>query len=268
VLAPNIKLLEIEAPLIAAKAQPGQFVVLRIDEEGERVPLTIADARKADGVLVIVFQEVGKSTFHLGTLKPGDEIMDLIGPLGKPSEVEKFGTVACVAGGVGTPEMYPLARAMKAAGNHVIAIVGARTRELVIMESEMRAASDELLLTTDDGSYGRKGFVTEELKRLLSEGRKIDRVLAVGPVVMMRAVCKVTEPLKIPTVVSLNPIMLDATGMCGVCRCEVGGQTKFACVDGPEFDGHQVDFDLLIARQKNYLTEEKQSLDAWRAGGK
>jgi len=246
---------------------------LRIHEEGERIPLTIADTRPEEGVLVIVFQEVGKSTFHLGTLKPGDEIMDLIGPLGKPSEIEHFGTVVCVAGGVGTPEMIPLARALKAAGNRVISIIGARCRELLIMEEEMRAVSSELLITTDDGTYGKKGFVTEELKRLMDSGLKIDRVIAVGPVVMMRAVARLTEPSGIPTIVSLNPIMLDATGMCGVCRCEIGGQTKFACVDGPEFDGHQVNFDLLSARQRNYLAEEKEALEKWRqvresAGGK
>jgi NAD(P)H-flavin reductase len=250
--------------MIATKAQPGQFVVLRVHEEGERIPLTIADARPADGVVVIVFQEVGKSTYHLGTLKEGDEIKDLIGPLGKPSEVENYGIVVCVAGGVGTPEMYPLAKAMKEAGNHVITIVGARSKDLLIMEDEMRSVSSELLITTDDGTYGKKGFVTEEVKRLIDEGKKIARVIAVGPVVMMRAVSRLTEPFKIPTVVSLNPIMLDGTGMCGVCRCEVAGQTKFACVDGPEFDGHQVNFDLLVARQKNYLAEEKASLEAWR----
>jgi len=273
ILASNIKMFEIEAPLVAAKALPGQFIVLRIHEEGERIPLTIADTRPEEGVLVIVFQEVGKSTFHLGTLKPGDEIMDLIGPLGKPSEIEHFGTVVCVAGGVGTPEMIPLARALKAAGNRVISIIGARCRELLIMEEDMRAVSSELLITTDDGTYGKKGFVTEELKRLMDSGLKIDRVIAVGPVVMMRAVSRLTEPSGIPTIVSLNPIMLDATGMCGVCRCEIGGQTKFACVDGPEFDGHQVNFDLLSARQRNYLAEEKEALEKWRqiresAGGK
>ena len=273
ILASNIKLFEIEAPLVAAKALPGQFIVLRIHEEGERIPLTIADARREEGVLVIVFQEVGKSTFHLGTLKEGDEILDLIGPLGKPSEIESFGTVVCVAGGVGTPEMIPLARALKGAGNRVISIIGARCRELLIMEEEMRAVSSELLITTDDGTYGKKGFVTEELKRLMDSGLKIDRVIAVGPVVMMRAVARLTEPSGIPTIVSLNPIMLDATGMCGVCRCEIGGQTKFACVDGPEFDGHQVNFDLLLARQRNYLVEEKAALEKWRlarddAGGK
>jgi len=265
-MAPNIKLFEIDAPLIAAKARPGQFIVLRIHEEGERVPLTIADARTKEGVLVIVFQEVGKSTFHLGTLKEGDELLDIIGPLGKPSEIEAFGTVVCVAGGVGTPEMYPLAKALKEAGNHVISIVGARSKDLLIMEDEMRSASSELRITTDDGTYGKKGFVTEELRGIIESGAKVDRVIAVGPVVMMRAVSKLTLPFKIPTIVSLNPIMLDATGMCGVCRCEVGGQTKFACVDGPEFDGHLVDFDLLVARQKNYLPEEKQSLEMFRGG--
>jgi ferredoxin--NADP+ reductase len=273
ILASNIKMFEIDAPLVAAKALPGQFVVLRVYEEGERIPLTIAEARPEEGVLVIVFQEVGKSTFHLGTLNEGDEILDLIGPLGKPSEIERFGTVVCIGGGVGTPEMIPLAKALKEAGNHVISIIGARCKELLIMEEEMRAVSSQLLITTDDGTYGKKGFVTEELKRLIESGRKIDRVIAVGPVVMMRAVSRLTEPFKIPTIVSLNPIMLDATGMCGVCRCEIGGQTKFACVDGPEFDGHQVNFDLLLARQRNYLPEEKQALEMWRqtqieAGGK
>jgi len=223
ILASNIKLFEIEAPLVAAKALPGQFIVLRIHEEGERIPLTIADARREEGVLVIVFQEVGKSTYHLGTLKEGDEILDVMGPLGKPSEIENLGTVVCVAGGVGTPEMIPLARALKGAGNRVISIIGARCRELLIMEEEMRAVSSELLITTDDGTYGKKGFVTEELKRLMDSGLKIDRVIAVGPVVMMRAVARLTEPSGIPTIVSLNPIMLDATGMCGVCRCTVGG---------------------------------------------
>ena len=179
--------------------------------------------------------------------------------MGKPSEIEKFGTVVCVAGGVGTPEMYPLAKALKAAGNRVISIVGARSKNLVIMEDEIRSASTELLLTTDDGTYGKKGFVTEELRRLIESGMKIDRVLAVGPVVMMRAVSKLTEPFKIPTVVSLNPIMLDATGMCGVCRCEVAGQTKFACVDGPEFDGHQVDFDNMMKRLSAYKRQESDS---------
>lgn len=260
-LAPSIKLFEFDAPLIARKAQPGQFVVLRINETGERIPLTIADAKKEQGIIVIVFQEVGKSTKLLGTLKVGDSILDLIGPLGKPSEIEKYGTVVCVAGGVGTPEIFPVARALKQVGNKVISIVGARNKELLIMEQEMTAVSDEFYITTDDGSYGKKGLVTDELKRLINENIKIDKVFAVGPVIMMKAVCDTTKPHNIKTIVSLNPIMLDATGMCGVCRVEVGGETKFACVDGPEFDGHKVDFDLLTKRLRTYLKEEKESVD-------
>ncbi|MDH5187219.1 MAG: sulfide/dihydroorotate dehydrogenase-like FAD/NAD-binding protein, partial [candidate division WOR-3 bacterium] len=243
------------------KVQPGQFVVLRIYEEGERIPLTIADTDKEKGILKIVFQEVGKSTKLLGTLKAGDEIVDLIGPLGRATKIEKFGTVVCIGGGVGTPEIYPVAKALRQADNKVISIIGARSKNLLIMEKEMRDASDELYITTDDGTYGQKGFVTDELKRIIDRGTKIDHVLAVGPVVMMKAVSKLTQPYNIPTLVSLNPIMLDATGMCGVCRVEVGGETKFACVDGPEFDGHKVDFDLLIARQRIYLKEEKESME-------
>ncbi len=261
ILAPNIKLFEFDAPLIARKAKPGQFVVIRINEPGERIPLTIADAKKEEGILVIVFQEVGKSTKLLGTLKAGDAVLDLIGPLGKPSEIEKYGTVVCVAGGVGTPEIFPVARALKETGNKVISIIGARSKELLIMEAEMKSVSDELYLTTDDGSYGHKGLVTDELKRLIEQGVKINMVFAVGPVIMMKAVSELTKPYQIPTIVSLNPIMLDATGMCGVCRVEVGKETKFACVDGPEFDGHQVNFETLMARLKTYLKEEKESLE-------
>lgn len=261
ILAPYIKLFEFDAPLIARKAKPGQFVVIRINEPGERIPLTIADAKKEEGILVIVFQEVGKSTKLLGTLKAGDAVLDLIGPLGKPSEIEKYGTVVCVAGGVGTPEIFPVARALKEIGNKVISIIGARSKELLIMEAEMKSVSDEVYFTTDDGSYGHKGLVTDELKRLIDQGIKIDKVFAVGPVIMMKAVSELTKPYQIPTIVSLNPIMLDATGMCGVCRVEVGKETKFACVDGPEFDGHQVNFETLMARLKTYLKEEKESLE-------
>ncbi|MCX7785345.1 MAG: sulfide/dihydroorotate dehydrogenase-like FAD/NAD-binding protein [candidate division WOR-3 bacterium] len=261
VLAPNIKLFEFDAPLIAQKAEPGQFVVLRINETGERIPLTIADAKKDQGILVIVFQEVGKTTKLLGTLNPGDTILDLIGPLGKPSEIEKYGTVVCIGGGVGTPEIFPVARALKQIGNKVISIIGARNKNLIIMENEMKSVSDELYITTDDGSYGEKGFVTDALKKIIEKGEKIDCVFAVGPVIMMKAVSDTTRPYNIKTIVSLNPIMLDATGMCGVCRVEVGGETKFACVDGPEFDGHKVDFDLLMKRLNTYLKEEKESME-------
>lgn len=260
-LAQQIKMFELEAPEIARKAQPGQFVVLRVNEEGERIPLTVADALPEKGVLVIVFQEVGKSTMLLGTLKEGDVILDLIGPLGKPSEIERFGTVVCVAGGVGTPEIFPVARALKRAGNRVISIIGFRKKELVLMEEEMRSVSDELIIATDDGSYGVKGFVSDVLRTVLNRGEKVDRCFAVGPVVMMKVVSLLTKEYGVPTVVSLNPIMLDATGMCGVCRVEVGGETKFACVDGPEFDGHKVNFDQLMARLKTYVNEEKLALD-------
>jgi ferredoxin--NADP+ reductase len=261
-LAPGIKLFEFDASLIALKAKPGQFIVLRINETGERIPLTIADARK-DGVLVIVFQEVGKSTKQLGTLNVGDSVMDLIGPLGKPSEIEKYGTVVCIGGGVGTPEIFPVARALKEAGNKVISIVGARSKNLMIMEQEMRSVSDEFYITTDDGTYGKKGLVTNELKRLIDQGVKIDCVFAVGPVIMMKAVSETTRPYNIKTIVSLNPIMLDATGMCGVCRVEIGGETKFACVDGPEFDGHKVNVESLMARLKTYIRDEKISMDEY-----
>ncbi|MGQ9678053.1 MAG: sulfide/dihydroorotate dehydrogenase-like FAD/NAD-binding protein [bacterium] len=256
-LAPGIKMLKLYAPEIARKAQPGQFVVLRVNEEGERIPLTVADALCDEGGLVIVFQEVGKSTMLLGSLNEGDTIMDLIGPLGKPSEIQRFGTVTCVAGGVGTPEIFPVARALKRVGNKVISIIGFRDKELVLMEEEMRSVSDELIVATDDGSYGTKGFVTDVLRTVLKRGEKVERCFAVGPVLMMKMVSLLTKEYDVPTVVSLNPIMLDATGMCGVCRVEVGGETKFACVDGPEFDGHKVNFDQLMARLNTYVNEEK-----------
>ncbi|MEN9979455.1 MAG: sulfide/dihydroorotate dehydrogenase-like FAD/NAD-binding protein [candidate division WOR-3 bacterium] len=264
ILAPGVKRLELDAPEIARKALPGQFVVLRIHEEGERIPLTIADARPDEGVLVIVFQEVGKSTMLLGTLNDGDGIMDLIGPLGRPTEIERFGTVVCVGGGVGTPEIYPVARALRQANNRVIGIIGFRNRELILMEEEMRRVVDELIVCTDDGSNGNKGLVTDMLQQVIDRGEKIDRCFAVGPVIMMKMVSLLTKKYGIPTIVSLNPIMLDATGMCGVCRVEVDGQTKFACVDGPEFDGHKVNFDLLMARLKTYVNEERQAVELFR----
>ncbi len=261
VLAPGIKRMDLEAPEIARKARPGQFVVLRIHEQGERIPLTIGDLRPDEGVVVIVFQEVGKSTKLLGTLEAGDSILDFIGPLGRPTDIRNFGTVVCVAGGVGTPEIYPVARGLKQAGNYVVSILGFRHGGLRMMEEEMRKVSDELIVMTDDGSYGQKGLVTDALKAVIERGRKVDRVFAVGPVIMMKMVSKLTQPYAIPTVVSLNPIMLDATGMCGACRVEVDGETRLACVDGPEFDGHKVDFDLLMQRLQLYLPEEKQSLE-------
>lgn len=260
VLAPAIKLFEVEVPLIAKKAKPGHFVVVRACEEGERIPLTIADVQEDKGTITIIVQEAGTSTKKIGLLAEGDEIIDVIGPLGKPSHIDKFGTVVAIGGGVGIPPVYPITRAMKQAGNEVISIIGARTKELLILEDEMRNVSDELYVTTDDGSYGRKGFVSNELQLLINQGRKIDRVIAIGPSIMMKVVCDVTRPYNIKTIVSLNPIMVDGTGMCGACRVEVGGETKFTCVDGPEFDGHKVDFDLLMKRQRIYLKEEEESL--------
>jgi len=262
-LAPNIKLFEIDQPLIARKVQPGQFVVIRHNEKGERIPLTVADYDRDRGTITIIFQEVGKSTYEMGELNVGDTLLDVVGPLGQPSEIANYGTVVCIGGGVGIAPVYPITRALKAAGNHTIAIIGARTKELLFWEERFREISHELYITTDDGSYGRKGFVSDELQRLIDDGYKIDRVWAIGPAIMMKVVCDVTRPHKIKTIVSLNPIMVDGTGMCGACRVEVGGETKFTCVDGPEFDGHLVDFDLLMKRQSIYKEQEKLALDLY-----
>lgn len=270
-LAPQIKLFEVEVPHITGKVLPGHFVVIRAYEKGERIPLTIADFRRDESILVIIFQEVGKSTYQLGLMKEGDYLLDVIGPLGKPSHIDKFGTVVCIGGGVGIPPVFPITRALKEAGNEIVSIIGARTKELLILEEWMSRVSDELYVTTDDGSYGRKGFVSDELRRLIAEGMRIDRVIAIGPTVMMKAVSELTKPHRIKTVVSLNPIMVDGTGMCGACRVEVGGKTRFACVDGPEFDGHQVNYELLLARQRIYLSEEKRALELFKRslkGGK
>ncbi len=261
-LSDNVFKLVLDTPKIAKKRKAGQFVVLRIHEEGERVPLTIADADAEKGTLTIIFQVVGKSTTHLSEMNVGDELLDLVGPLGKATHVDKLGTVACIGGGVGVAPVYPITEAMKHAGNHIISIIGARDKNLIIMEDEMKAVSDEIIVTTDDGSYGFHGFVSQALEeKYLLPGKKIDLVVAIGPVPMMRAVCDVTKKYNIPTVVSLNSIMVDATGMCGACRVSVGGKTKFVCVDGPEFDGHQVDFRELIDRQRIYLTEEKECMN-------
>ncbi len=260
-LCPNIYLFKVAAPGVAKKAQPGQFVVIRIDERGERIPLTFADWDTEEGSVTIVFMVVGTTTYRLAQLKAGDSITDFIGPLGFPTHIEKFGTVVCVAGGVGAAPIVPIARTLKRGGNKIISILGARSKNLLFWESELRRNSDELIVTTDDGSYGRKGLVTEPLKELLENKVKIDRVIAIGPGIMMKFCAKTTEPFGIKTIVSLNPIMVDGTGMCGCCRVVVGGVTKFACVDGPDFDGHQVDWDLLFARQRTYLDEEKLSLE-------
>ena len=262
-LVPNIHLFKIEAPVVAKKAQPGQFVVIRIDEKGERIPLTIADWNEKEGNVTIVFMEVGTTTHRLALLKAGDFISDFIGPLGLPTHIEKFGTVVCVAGGFAVATIVPIARGMREKGNKVISIMGARNKDLIFWEDELRSVSDQLIVTTDDGSYARKGLVTEPLKELL-ESDKVDRVVAIGPSIMMKFCAKTTEPFGVKTIVSLNPIMVDGTGMCGCCRVSVGGATKFACVDGPDFDGHQVDWDLLLARQRIYLDEEKRSFEQWQ----
>jgi ferredoxin--NADP+ reductase len=270
VLAPATKLFVVDAPLVASKVEPGQFVVLRVCEEGERIPLTVADFDRERGTLTLIFQEVGKTTRLMGTLEAGEDILDLVGPLGKPTHIDRLNQVACVGGGIGVAPVHPIARAFKQKGAHVVSIIGARSKDLLILEREMTAASDEIIVTTDDGSYGKKAFVTQELERLIAEGRKFDFAIGIGPVPMMRSFAKVTSSHGIPAKVSLNPIMVDGTGMCGVCRVAVGGKTRFACVDGPEFDAAEVDFDLLCARQLTYCDEEKASLaafDGHRPGG-
>ena len=264
-LVPNIHLFKVWVPNVAKKAQPGQFVVIRIDERGERIPLTIADWDGGEGSVTIVFMEVGTTTHRLALLGAGDFITDFIGPLGLPTHIEKFGTVVCVAGGFAVATIMPIARAMREKGNKVISIMGARSKNLIFWEDELRSVSNQLIVTTDDGSYARKGLVTEPLKELLEGNDRIDRVIAIGPSIMMKFCAKTTLPFGVKTIVSLNPIMVDGTGMCGCCRVSVGGVTKFACVDGPDFDGHQVDWDLLFARQRIYLDEEKRSFEQWQS---
>jgi ferredoxin--NADP+ reductase len=256
----NIKQFTIEAPRIARKQQPGQFVILRLREKGERIPLTIKSSDRAAGTVTIVVQGIGKTTQLLNCLEAGDSILDIVGPLGKPSEIENFGTVVILAGSVGTAMALPTANALKAAGNHVVFIEGARNTEMVVFEDEVRQASSETYMMTDDGSYGEQGLVTKKLDELIAAGRKIDFVLAVGPVPMMRAVARVTAPLGIKTMVSLNSIMVDGTGMCGGCRVLLGETSKFACVDGPEFDASLVNFEVLMQRNAMYREKECQSL--------
>jgi ferredoxin--NADP+ reductase len=262
-LGPNVKQFEIDAPRIARAQKPGQFVIIRIDETGERIPLTIKGSDAARGTITIVVQGIGKTTIQLNALDEGDTILDVVGPLGKPSEIERFGTVCVIGGGVGTAIALPTARALRDAGNRVISILGARTRDLLILEDEVRAASDEVLIMTDDGSYGEKGLVTDKLRELLPQG--IDYVLAIGPIPMMRAVANTTRDLDIRTVVSLNSIMVDGTGMCGGCRVLIGGKSRFGCVDGPEFDAHDVDFNVLMQRNAMYRDQEKASLARYEA---
>ncbi len=257
----NIHKLVIKAPLIAREAKPGQFVILRSYENGERIPITICDKDKERGSITLYIQEVGKSTAKIGSLKENDYIVDVVGPLGKAANIEKVGTVVTIGGGVGCAITYPETKAYKEAGNYVISIMGFRNVSYKILEDEMKKISDELYITTDDGSYGEKGFVSDKLKELINRGKKIDEVLVIGPAIMMKVVSDITKEYGIKTIASLNSIMVDGTGMCGACRVEVGGKTKFACVDGPEFDAHQVDFPLLMKRLSMYKDEEKLSYE-------
>jgi len=260
-VADATSLFVVDAPEIARKAQPGQFVILRVAEEGERFPLTIADFDRDAGTLTIVSLAIGVSTMLLDSLQEGDNITDLVGPLGTPTHLEKLGEVVCVGGGVGIAAIHPVARGFKQAGNRVTSIIGAKSRSKLLWEDRMAAVSDELIVTTDDGSVGRQGFVTQRLQELIDAGRRIDLVFSVGPTIMMKMVAGVTRPHGIKTIVSLNPVMMDGTGMCGGCRVEVGGEQKFACVDGPDFDAHQVDFDLLLSRLTAYKQEEAHAVE-------
>jgi len=263
-IAEAIYSITVEAPKIAVKRKAGQFIVLITDEKGERVPLTIASSDKDKGTIDIVFQAVGHTTKLLASLEPGDCIKDILGPLGHPTHIENFGTAVCIGGGLGIALAMPITEALHEAGNNVISIISARSENLLLMEDRLREISNELLIATDDGSKGFHGFPTQILQEMIDNKKKIDIVFAVGPVPLMGAVCKVTKPYNIKTIVSLNPIMVDATGMCGACRVEVGGKTKFACVDGPEFDAHLVDFTLLMNRLAMYQPEEKLALEKYK----
>jgi ferredoxin--NADP+ reductase len=261
-LSPGIFHMDIEAPRVAKKARAGQFIVLRVNEEGERIPLTIADFDVEKGTITLIFQVLGASTMQLSALKEGESIVDFAGPLGQPSEISgDMGTIVCIGGGIGVAPVYPIARAMHEAGNKVISIMGAKTKDILIFEDKMRAISDEVIVATDDGSYGVKGFVTTALQQLVDRGEKINQVTAIGPGIMMKSVCDATRPLGIKTIVSLNPVMVDGTGMCGGCRVQVGDEMKFACVDGPEFDGHLVDFNNLMSRGRMFREQEAKAKD-------
>lgn len=262
-LTPDIKRIDLKALDIAKKSLPGQFVIIRIDAKGERIPLTIADKDIKRGTITLVFQEVGLTTKKLGRLSVREKVLDVVGPLGKPTEIEKYGNVICIGGGVGIAEVYPVSRALKEVGNRITGIIGARHKELLILESEIRSICDELHITTDDGSYGQKGFVSDILEKLLTynlQPTTYNLIYAIGPVPMMRKVCEISRPYKIKTIVNLNPVMVDGTGMCGSCRVSVGGEIRFACVHGPEFDGHLVDFDELEARQGLFKEAEQKAI--------
>lgn len=265
-LSENVIKMVLTAPVIAQKRKAGQFIILKIDEKGERIPLTIVDSDAQAGTITIIFQVVGKTTAVMAKMKAGDMIQDVLGPLGNPTEIENYGRVVCIGGGVGVGVVYPLTAALKKAGNEVISIIGSRTKDLLILEKEMGAISDRLIVATDDGSYGFHGFVSQVLQEMIDKGEKIDRVFAIGPVPMMKVISDVTRPHGIKTIVSLNSIMVDATGMCGACRVAVAGKTKFACVDGPEFDGHEVDFKLLADRLKMYCDSERQAYEQHKCG--
>ena len=262
VLNPTVSLMEIEAPAVARKAEPGQFIILRVDEEGERIPLTIADFDRQAGTVTIIYQVVGATTEKLNHKEEGQFLQDFVGPLGRATETEGLKRVAVVGGGVGTAIAYPVAKKLHDVGCHVDLIVGFRNKDLVILEDEFKAASTNLIIVTDDGSYGKKALVTDLLREQIEAGAKYDRVITIGPVIMMKFVCELTKKYDIPTVVSMNPIMIDGTGMCGGCRLSVGGETKFACVDGPEFDGHKVDFDEAMARGAMYKDFERHAHEA------
>jgi ferredoxin--NADP+ reductase len=265
VLSDTVKLIDVEAPTVARRAKAGQFVMVRIDEPGERIPLTIADFDREAGTITLIFQEVGKSTMQMGTLKPGDELITVAGPLGHPTDIEKYGTVICIGGGVGIAPTFPIARALKQAGNTVISIIGARNKTLLFWEDRMRSVSDELIVCTDDGSYGRKAVVTEPLKELLEKrGKEIARVWAIGPAIMMKFVSMTTKPHNVPTIVSLNTIMIDGTGMCGGCRVVLDSGAQFVCADGPEFDAHKVNWDILLSRLGFYTEQEREAVERWK----
>jgi ferredoxin--NADP+ reductase len=264
-LSEDVFEMEVQAPQVARARKAGQFVIVGVNNEyGERIPLTIADADAQKGTIKLIFQRVGKSTAEFADMEIGSELGHVAGPLGNPTHIEKFGTVVCVGGGIGNAPLLPIAKAMKKANNHVIGILGARNKELMILEDEFKAICDELIIVTDDGSYGRKALVTEPLKEVCSRQKKIDLAVAIGPAIMMKFCCEVTKGFSVPTQVSLNTIMVDGTGMCGGCRVEVGGQTKFVCVDGPEFDGHQVNFDLMMKRMGAYKAQEKLAHEKYK----
>ncbi len=260
---PDIYYYRLDAPLIARKAKPGQFVIIRLNKEGERIPLSLADINPQEGTISLMVMSVGKTTSEMSTITEGEDILDVCGPLGQPTHIEKVGKAILVGGGFGVAPLFPIAKAFKAKGNEVTAVLGARNKDLLIYEKEMRSVCDEVLITTDDGSKGVKGVVTDALKQKL-EQHAADIIVAIGPPVMMKFVSRTSEPFGVKTIVSLNPIMIDGTGMCGGCRVQVGGKTRFACTDGPDFDGHEVDWDVLMNRQKAYVTDEKKSFEEWK----